>query len=50
MIEKFKIELTHEELQRALFELGKAPYSEIADVIDKIKYQANEQLEKEVTE
>ena len=39
------IELTEEQLQRALIVLGTASYSEIADVIDAIKTQANEQLQ-----
>ena len=39
-----KIELSQEQLQRALVFLGKAPYAEIADIIDIIKYQAKEQL------
>lgn len=43
-MDKLKIELTEEQLKRALVILGSAPYSEIADVIDDIKYQANEQL------
>ena len=38
------IRLTQEQLQRALHVLGQAPYMEIADVIDSIKSQANEQL------
>jgi len=39
-----KIELTQEQIQRALEYLGQAPYLQIADVIDSIKQQANEQL------
>lgn len=38
------LKLTDEQVQRALVFLGSAPYKEIADVIDTIKYQANEQL------
>lgn len=38
------IKLTQEQIQRALNVLGQAPYMEIADVIDSIKSQANEQL------
>lgn len=41
------IQLTKEQLQRALIVLGKAPYADIADVIDAIKYQASEQLSSE---
>ena len=48
--EKLKIELTQEQLQRVLVFLGNAPYVEIADIIDTVKEQANEQMkEKEVT-
>lgn len=39
-----KFELTQEQTQRALLFLGNAAYSEIADIIDAIKNQANEQL------
>lgn len=42
-----KLQLTQEQTQRALNFLGKAPYLEIADVIDAIKFQANEQLNAE---
>ena len=38
------IKLSQEQIQRALNYLGQAPYIEIADVIDTIKTQANEQL------
>lgn len=41
------IKLTEEQLQRALNFLGKAPYVDIADVIDSIKSQANEQLKQD---
>lgn len=41
---KLKIELTEEQIQRALNFLGSAPYMEVADIIDEIKYQANQQL------
>ena len=44
-METFKIEITKEQLQRALHFLSQAPYIEIADVIDSIKQQVNEQLE-----
>lgn len=43
-----KIELTEEQTQRALVVLGQAPYIEIADVIDAIKHQANEQIFQDV--
>lgn len=39
-----KLELTDEQVQRTLNVLGQAPYVEVADIIDKIKEQANEQL------
>jgi len=39
------IKLTDEQLQRTLLILGDAPYKQIADVIDLIKQQANEQLQ-----
>jgi hypothetical protein len=38
------IKLTDEQVQRALIILGNAPYKEIADVIDTIRDQANEQI------
>lgn len=38
------IKLTYEQVQRVLNILGQAPYVEIADIIDLIKEQANEQL------
>ena len=38
------IKLTDEQVQRVLNILGQAPYMEIADVIDAIKKQANEQI------
>ena len=38
------LKLTDEQARRALVFLGNAPYMEIADVIDAIKSQANEQL------
>lgn len=41
------IKLTQEQTQRALEILGQAPYMQIADVIDAIKKQANEQLKQE---
>ena len=41
---KLMISLTTEQVQRSLRILGQAPYVEIADVIDAIKAQANEQL------
>lgn len=40
-----KIELTQEQIQRALSFLGQAPYVEVADIIDSIKAQANEQMQ-----
>lgn len=39
------IKLSQEQVQRALNVLGQAPYIEIADVIDSIKNQANEQMQ-----
>lgn len=36
--------LTTEQVQRMLMYLGEAPYKNIADIIDSIKSQANEQL------
>lgn len=39
------IKLSQEQIQRALNFLGQAPYIEIADVIDSIKAQANEQMQ-----
>jgi len=44
-----KLELTEEQTQRMLSFLGNAPYCEIADIIDTIKNQANEQLEHTVS-
>lgn len=41
---KITLTLTDEQIQRALIVLGNAPYKEIADVIDAIKNQANEQI------
>lgn len=41
------IKLSQEQIQRALEFLGQAPYMQIADVIDAIKQQANEQLNQE---
>lgn len=41
------IKLTQDQVQRALNILGQAPYMEIADVIDAIKTQANEQLKQD---
>jgi hypothetical protein len=41
------LKLTQEQVQRALSILGQAPYIEIADVIDTIKAQANEQMKQE---
>lgn len=38
------LKLTDEQVQRALVFLGNAPYKDIADVIDAIKGQANEQI------
>lgn len=38
------ITLTQEQIQRSLEILGQAPYIQIADVIDTIKTQANEQI------
>lgn len=43
-MDNFKIELTQEQTQRTLEFLGRAPYVEVADIIDSIKQQANEQL------
>lgn len=40
------LKLTEEQVQRILIILGEAPYKTIADVIDEIKNQANEQLAK----
>lgn len=41
---KITLTLTEEEIQRALIILSNAPYKDIADVIDKIKNQANAQI------
>lgn len=41
------LKLTSEQTQRALEILGQAPYIQIADVIDTIKNQANDQMAKE---
>lgn len=41
---KFTVELTEEQLQRALIVLGGAAYTDIADIIDTIKHQVNEQI------
>lgn len=38
------LRLTAEQAQRALVFLGEAPYKDVADIIDAIKSQANEQL------
>lgn len=43
-MKELTIKLTVEQVQRALNFLGQAPYAEIADIIDSIKQQANEQL------
>ena len=43
------IKLSQEQIQRALNYLGQAPYIEIADVIDSIKTQANEQMQESET-
>lgn len=39
-----EIKLTVEQIQRTLAILGNAPYVEVADIIDSIKFQANQQL------
>lgn len=36
--------LTDEQVQRALVLLGEAPYKAVADIIDTIKEQANDQI------
>lgn len=41
-----EIKLSEEQVQRTLNVLGREPYMEVADIIDVIKKQANEQLEK----
>lgn len=38
------IKLTMEQVQRMLVILGNAPYVEVADIIDSIKMQANQQV------
>ena len=38
------IKLTAEQVQRMLVILGNAPYIEVADIVDSIKLQANQQL------
>lgn len=38
------IKLTVEQIQRMIAILGNAPYVEVADIIDSIKMQANQQL------
>ena len=39
-----EIKVTIEQVQRMLAILGNAPYVEVADIIDSIKLQANQQL------
>lgn len=38
------IKLTEEQIQRMLKVIGQAPYVEVADIINSVKVQANEQL------
>lgn len=42
-----EIKLTVEQIQRMLVILGNAPYVEVADIIDSIKLQANQQTQKQ---
>ena len=42
-----KLILTDEQVQRTLSILGQAPYIDVADIIDSIKRQANEQINQE---
>lgn len=44
---EINLKLTDEQVQRALSFLGQAPYIDVADIIDTIKKQANEQLKQE---
>lgn len=43
-MKEITLKLSEEQVQRILLIIGNAPYKEIADVIDKIKEQANEQI------
>lgn len=39
-----ELKLTIEQVQRMLAILGNAPYVEVADIIDSVKMQANQQM------
>ena len=39
-----EIKLTEEQLQRMVIILGVAPYKDVADIIDEIKKQVNQQM------
>ena len=41
---ELNIKITEEQTQRLLMFLGEFPYKEVADLIDTVKSQANEQL------
>lgn len=40
-MDKLKLELTEEQIQRLLIYIGDVPYKYIADIIDDIKSQCN---------
>ena len=39
-----EIKLTEEQIQRMVIILGDAPYKDVADIIDSIKNQVNQQI------